>query len=91
MALIRGYLQNKYHYCGICGDRTPLHRMKYQRGVLVCIQYCLDTGVFPNVGDRDIEVARLTALYTSEPELQPDRMLTDASVFQDDDDVSFKI
>jgi hypothetical protein len=90
MALIRGYIENKYHYCGICGDRTPLAQMRYQRGVLVCVQKCLDTGVFPSVGDRDREIARLLGTYTDSKELQPDRMLTESSI-QQEDDVSFKI
>lgn len=91
MALIRGYMQNKYHFCGICGDRTPLAQMRYQRGILVCVQKCLDTGVFPSIGDRDREIARLLSTYTDSKELQPDRMLTDGSVQQDEDDVSFKV
>jgi len=89
MALIRGYMQNKYHYCGICGDRTPLAVMRYQRGILVD-EKCSDKDPFPNYGDRDVEISRLLATYTDSKELQPDRMLTEASV-QQDDDVSFKI
>jgi hypothetical protein len=89
VALIRGYKQNIYHFCGICGDRTPLAQMKYQRGILVD-EKCTDKGSFPNSGDRDVEISRLLASYTSSKELQPDRILTEASV-QQDDDVSFKI
>lgn len=90
MALIRGYIENKYHFCGLCGDRTPLAQMKYQRGILVCVTKCLDTGVFPSLGDRDREISRLLASYTDSRELQPDRMLTEATL-QQEDDVSFKI
>lgn len=89
MALIRGYMSNKYHYCGICGDRTPLGQMQYQRGVLVD-EKCVDNGSFPSIGDRDREIARLLASYTDSRELQPDRMLTEATL-QQEDDVSFKI
>lgn len=89
MALIRGFMQNVYHYCGICGDRTPIAQMQYQRGVLVD-EKCKDKGPFPSIGDREREIARLVASYTNGRELQPDRMLTESSVAQDDD-VSFKI
>jgi len=89
MALLRGYMDNKYHYCGICGDRTPLAEMVYQRGILVDSK-CQDTGDFPSRGDRDAQISKLLASYTDSQELQPDRMLTEAAV-QQDEDVSFKI
>lgn len=82
-------MQHKYHFCGICGDRTPLAQMKYQRGILVD-EKCMDKPPFPSNGDRDLEISRLLASYTDSKELQPDRMLTEASV-QQEDDVSFKV
>jgi hypothetical protein len=89
MAILRGYMENKYHYCGICGDRTPLAQMQYQRGILVD-EKCKDKTPFPSIGDRDLEISRLLASYTDSQELKPDRMLTEASI-QQDDDITFKI
>lgn len=89
MALLRGYLQNKYHFCGICGDRTPLAQMSYQRGILVD-EKCKDKPPFPNIGDRDAAIAKLLSTYGDSQELKPDRMLTEASI-QQDDDITFKI
>ena len=87
----RGYKQYKYHFCARCGDRCDLlTEMVWQGGILVCKAKCEDTGNFPLTGDRQAEVARLTALYTAQPELQPDRMLVEASI-QQEDDISFNI
>ncbi len=44
--MLRGYKQNKYHFCGRCGDRAILREMTWQNGVLLD-QKCVDTGVDP--------------------------------------------
>lgn len=106
MALIRGYKQNKYHFCARCGDRAILAQMRWQNGVLLD-EKCLDKGVDPigslaphpklsplaivgQTGDRGKHIAKIQSTYTNSKELQPDPMLTEASV-RVEDEVSFGI
>ena len=66
--------RNVYHTCARCGCYQPLGEMRWQNGILVCHTYkCVDGGISPIIGSRDLNVARQVAIYRHE--LEPDRKL----------------
>lgn len=82
----RSFHQGPYHYCGRCGERRHLSEMTWQRGVLVCrSSNCIDYGVNPLIGER--EVAIIKAFETPTHELEPSPKLTDPGIETSGDDL----
>jgi hypothetical protein len=74
MALRHTQRRNVYHICSRCGTWQPLGEMRWQNGILVCFtNHCVDGGVSPIIGSRDINVARQASIYRHE--LEPDPKL----------------
>jgi len=84
----RGYRSFKagpYHYCGRCGERRHLSEMDWQRGVLCCkSSNCIDTGVNPLVGQREIDIIKQFEVPSKELEPNPKLVTPDIAVDGDD-------
>lgn len=92
MAVPKGYRsfhEGPYHYCGRCSERRHLSELEWQRGILVCrTGNCIDTGVFPLIGQREDEINKAFELPSDE--LQPDPKIAGPEVGNmSDDDISF--
>ena len=73
----RSRLVGPWHICARCGFRFHIAEMKWQRGLLLCTQYCYDTAKSgrPLVGQTE---AAISAVFTNpSKELMPDPKLTD--------------
>lgn len=75
----RSYLSGPYHICCRCGTRFHISDMEWQRGLLLCRQYCYDTGNdgFPLTGQREMYIAGV--FENPSQELMPDPKLTDTN------------
>jgi predicted nucleic acid-binding Zn-ribbon protein len=75
----RSYLEGPYHCCSRCGTRFHISDMEWQRGLLLCKQYCFDYGNdgFPLVGQREMAIAAVFEIPSNE--LMPDPKLTDTN------------
>lgn len=82
----RSFHQGPYHYCGRCGERRHLAEMSWQRGVLVCkTSNCIDTGVNPLIGEREVQIIK--AFEVPSRELEPNPKLTDSGIETSGDDL----
>lgn len=70
----RSYLQDPYHFCARCGSRVHIAEMVWQEGLLLCKKYdCVDTGIYPLIGQREAAIAHRLEVPTEE--LMPDQKL----------------
>jgi hypothetical protein len=85
--------QNKgpWHYCSRCTRKMKLEtELEWQRGKLLCKQYCLDREG-PSIegpgllGQREVDIAAV--LGDGAPELAPPPKLRDPSYQNPDDDI----
>lgn len=88
MPRLRGMGVSPYHFCGICGVRSRLSEMSWQRGALVNTYHsgCWDNGVALN--ERDARIAQIVA--NPNEELQPHPKLTQPTS-PAEEEVSFSI
>lgn len=72
----RSYKSGKWHFCSRCATRYHIANLRWQRGLLLCID-CYDRGNdgFPLIGERELAVVR--AFEMPSLELLPDPKLTD--------------
>lgn len=80
---IRSWHQSPYHLCARCDDRTHLSVMTWQRGLLLC-PTCVDTGVNPLVGQRELDIIRAFETPTHEMEPSPKLTSPDPGISGDD-------
>lgn len=80
----RSWHKSPYHYCSRCNDRTHLSDMQWQRGLLLC-PTCVDKGVNPLVGQRELDIIRQFEVPTHE--MEPDPKLTDPNASLSGDDI----
>jgi hypothetical protein len=60
--------------------------MSWQRGVLVCkTSNCIDTGVNPLIGEREVQIIK--AFEVPSRELEPNPKLTDSGIETSGDDL----
>lgn len=75
----RSYLVGPYHNCARCGTRFHISDLEWQRGLLLCQQFCIDKGNdgFPLVGQREMAISQ--AFENPSQELMPDPKLTNTN------------
>lgn len=73
----RSVLVGPWHICSRCGFRFHIADMQWQRGLLLCTQYCFDTAESgrPLVGQTEAAIAQV--FTNPSKELMPDPKLTD--------------
>ena len=78
----RSRLVGPWHICCRCGLRFHIADMGWQRGLLVCYQYCYDTAKSgrPLIGQTEAAIAQVFTNPSNE--LMPDPKLTDAIQIQ---------
>jgi len=80
-----------WHICDRCGLRYHIKEMEWQRGLLLCRQYCFDTAKSgkPLVGQTEAAIAKV--FTNPSQELMPDPKLTNATEIQAsmDDDITY--
>jgi hypothetical protein len=77
------YLTGPWHYCSRCDTRQKVSEMSWQRGLLLCDE-CLDTGIFPLVGQREPAIA--TVLMDGKEELAPVDKLRNPQSYTEEED-----
>jgi hypothetical protein len=78
------YNEGAWHFCGRCGDRTPIKDLQWQRGKLLDAK-CFDS--FPLLGQIDKGIADALSVIVESPDLQPDPKLTMPSLDGFNDDI----
>jgi hypothetical protein len=73
--------QGAWHNCMRCDEKTKLHILQWQRGLLLCPR-CYDTGTFPLEGQREIAIDEV--LTDGKYDFQIDPKLQDPIVDTDD-------
>ncbi len=73
----RSWHKSPYHLCARCDDRTHISEMTWQRGLLLC-PTCVDYGINPLIGQRELDIIRAFEVPTKE--MEPDPKLTDPDV-----------
>lgn len=73
----RSRLEGPWHICSRCGFKFHIFEMEWQRGLLLCTQYCFDTAKSgrPLVGQTEAAIAQV--FTNPSQELMPDPKLTD--------------
>ena len=71
-------------FCGRCGSRTPIAKMRWQRGKLLD-EKCFDA--FPLIGQVDKGIADALSVIVLSPDLQPDPKLTMPTLDGQNDDI----
>lgn len=77
------YLTGAWKLCSRCDTRQKVNEMQWQRGLLLCSD-CLDTGVFPLTGQRDIAIAEV--LGDGKEELAPVEKLREPQSYNEQED-----
>ena len=76
--------QGPWAYCGVCGEKTKLSELEWQRGVLKCNE---DYDQYPLIGQIDQNVALEMMTVVQNPDLRPDPKLTNPTLEIENDDI----
>lgn len=78
----RSKLVGPWHICSRCGLRFHIADMEWQRGILICLQYCFDTAKSgrPLIGQTEAAIAQVFTNPSNE--LMPDPKLTDTNLIE---------
>lgn len=78
------YNEGAWTFCGRCGDRIPISKLRWQRGKLLD-QKCFDD--FPLLGQIDKGISDALSIIVLSPDLQPDPKLTMPTLDGINDDI----
>ena len=79
------YLTGAWHYCDRCSRKCKIDsEMQWQRGMLLCIAYCVDKML---LGDRELAIAEV--LSDGKEELAPVEKLRNPSEYVGTEDFIF--
>ena len=78
------YLTGAWKLCSRCDTKQKVNEMQWQRGLLLCSD-CLDTGVFPLVGQRSSAIAEV--LNDGKEELAPVEKLREPQQYSEEEDI----
>jgi len=76
--------QGAWRYCGRCDRKCKIRDMKWQRGILLCTETCVDRHL---IGDREIGIALV--LTDGKEELVPPEKLRNPDLHEDAEDFIF--
>jgi len=78
------YKEGPWHFCGVCGEKTKLSELQWQRGVLKCSD---DFDSFPLIGEIALAEAQYMATIVQDPDLKPDPKLTEPTLDIENNDI----
>jgi predicted nucleic acid-binding Zn-ribbon protein len=78
----RSRLVGPWHICSRCGTRFHIADMDWQRGLLLCRQYCFDTAKSGRPLIGQVEMAISQVFTNPSNELMPDPKLTNPDQIQ---------
>lgn len=70
----RSWKVSPYHLCMRCYRKIHISKMDWQLGLLLCREWCLDTGELPLIGMREQYISRVLNKGVQK-ELYPDEKL----------------
>ena len=79
--LKRSFLHGPWHICARCSRKTHLSDMTWQRGLLLCNQFCIDKEL---LGERDTRIAAV--LGDGKEEFAPADKLRNPDAFEQEED-----
>lgn len=77
----RSFLRGPWHHCARCDRKTHISDMKWQRGLLLCIRYCVDVKL---LGDREVKISQV--LTDGKEEYAPVEKLRNPDHFNEEED-----